>query len=198
MTRIRSAEFIRGVRVLEDLPNLNLPEIAIVGRSNVGKSSLLNRLTNSSGLARVSATPGRTQEINLFEIELQNPRVTLVLADLPGFGYSKFNKDQREDLAQLTVEYLQGRKELSLVFLLSDCRRLPEQDERAVQKVVFEAGKSLMVVLTKTDLLTKNQLNQQSRKVAEAYGLEAADLLITSKSDQGDTLWAAVKRLALA
>lgn len=195
---LHDAEFVAGADKLTALPGLKLPEIAFIGRSNVGKSTLINRLTRRKALARTSSTPGRTQEINLFKTRLvrpDNPPQEIVLVDLPGFGYARFAKSKREELSRLTVEYIHSRRELEAVCLLNDCRRFPEAEELAIRDLAFQSDRLLLVVLTKLDKLKKSQRKKQIEKIAASYHLEPADLVL-----EGEKLGASklIERVMLA
>jgi GTP-binding protein len=132
------------------------------GRSNIGKSSLLNALTNSRGLARTSSTPGRTQTINFF---LVDERIYFV--DLPGYGYAKVSKTARDSWGRMIETYLTGRKELKLALMLVDCRIPPTESDRMLKDWLDHHGIPNAVVLTKVDKLSKNQLNKALRTSAE-------------------------------
>jgi GTP-binding protein len=141
-------EFIWGTGDVNSLPPMTLPEIAFVGRSNAGKSSLINALTNRKTLARVSHTPGRTREINFFKLGGQ-----LMLVDLPGYGYAKASKEMAAQWQESIFAYLRGRASLRRVSLLIDARRgVGEQDEQ-VMKLLDDAAVSYGLVLTKIDKL---------------------------------------------
>jgi len=142
-------DFVWGTGDINSLPPQGVPEIAFVGRSNAGKSSLINALTNRKTLARVSHTPGRTREINFFKLGDR-----LMLADLPGYGYAKASKAMAAQWQALIFAYLRGRASLRRVVLLIDARRgVGEQDEQ-VMTLLDEAAVSYGVVLTKIDKLT--------------------------------------------
>jgi GTP-binding protein len=144
-----ACDFIWGTGDINSLPPMSLPEIAFVGRSNAGKSSLINALTNRKTLARVSHTPGRTREINFFKLG-----DGLMLADLPGYGYAKASKTMAAQWQELIFAYLRGRASLRRVVLLIDARRgVGEQDEQ-VMTLLDEAAVSYGLVLTKIDKLT--------------------------------------------
>jgi len=178
---LHDAEFVAGADSLKALPSLRLPEIAFIGRSNVGKSTLINRITRRKALARTSSTPGRTQEINLFQTRLTGHNIAsqeVVLVDLPGFGYAKFSKAKRETLSKLTVEYIHSREELQVVCLLNDCRRMPEAEELAIRDLAFKSDRLLIVVRTKLDKIKKNQRKEQIEKVATGYHLMVDDLVL--------------------
>ena len=146
-------EFVWGTGDIESLPPQQLPEIAFVGRSNVGKSSLINAITNRKSLARVSNTPGRTREINFFKLGDR-----LMLADLPGYGYAKASKAMAAEWQKLIFAYLRGRASLRRVALLIDARRGVLDLDREVMRLLDDAAVSFAIVLTKTDKLTPGQL----------------------------------------
>ena len=144
----REAEFIMGAAKIEQLPDQNLPEIAFAGRSNVGKSSLINALTNRKGLARASNEPGRTREVNFFMLD---QRVRLV--DLPGYGWARAGRGEKNKFQNLGRAYLRGRPNLKRVFLLIDSRHgLKSVDTEALDALDL-AAVSYQIVLTKADKL---------------------------------------------
>ena len=132
------------------------------GRSNIGKSSLLNALTNSRGLARTSSIPGRTQTINFFLVD-----ESVYFVDLPGYGYARVSKTERDSWKALIESYLSGRKELKLALMLVDCRIPPTESDRMLKEWLDYHGIPNAVVLTKTDKLSKNKLNQALRMSAQ-------------------------------
>jgi GTP-binding protein len=178
--KIVGAEFIAGASSIASLPESDLPEVAFVGRSNVGKSSLINRITSSRKLARTSSTPGRTQELNFFKAEIRTETSSsqFHLVDLPGFGYAKFSKKQREYLSRFTVEYLSQREQLVAVCLLNDCRRSPQEDEMAVREIAYQCDLHLLVVATKYDKLKQKEQQKCLKALSQAYGLEVSDIVI--------------------
>ena len=193
--KLQNASFVCGAPSLDFLPMHELPELALVGRSNVGKSSLLNRLCGNSKLARTSNTPGRTQELNLFQAQLPKaPRgkEMLGIVDLPGFGFAKLSHARRNQLSQLTVDYLQQREALRIVILLNDSKRLPEEDELAIQQLTASRDVALLVALTKCDRLKRLELAKQTELISRAYHLESNDLIITGDGLSLDPL---VKRI---
>ncbi len=143
---IRSAEFIQSARSLAECPAWDYPEFAFIGRSNVGKSSLINALANRRSLANVSGTPGKTREVNLF---LLNGQWSLV--DLPGYGYAKVSKLQKFAFTELAAEYLEGRANLRRVFILIDCRHPPQALDLDFSAWFAATGKPFSLVFTKTD-----------------------------------------------
>lgn len=153
-----SCDFIWGAASADDLPPQTLPEIAFVGRSNAGKSSLLNALTGRKALARVSNTPGRTRQINFFNLGGK-----IVLADLPGYGYAKASKSLADEWQHLIFAYLRGRPNLRRVAVLIDARRGAMDTDHQAMKLLDQAAVSYIVVLTKLD-----QLKQPERVKAES------------------------------
>lgn len=172
-----ACDFMLGVASLTQLPPAELPEVAFVGRSNVGKSSLINALTNRKILARVSHTPGRTQQLNFF---LLNERIHLV--DMPGYGYAKVSKSDRKAWNLLIKDYLRGRETLRCVFILIDSRHGLKDSDREMMKMLDEAAVPYRIVLTKTDkaknlgALKKSILTELKTHAAafnEVYGTSA-------------------------
>ncbi len=174
----KSCDFVLGAARLDHIPESRLPEIAFAGRSNVGKSSLVNALTGRKTLARVSNTPGRTREINFFRLGDR-----LMLADLPGYGFARASKAQSEQWAGLIFEYLRGRPNLRRVILLIDSRRGLLENDVEVMTLLDRAAVSYQLVLTKTDKLKPDELASISSRVAAAsrtHGAAHPDLIATS------------------
>ncbi len=141
-------DFVWGTGAIDSLPPQTLPEVAFVGRSNAGKSSLINALTGRNSLARVSDTPGRTREINFFKLAER-----LMLVDLPGYGYAKASKSLAAEWQRLIFAYLRGRANLRRVMLLIDARRGAMEIDRAVMELLDAAAVSYCLALTKIDKL---------------------------------------------
>jgi len=161
----RPAEFVLGVVDYAQLPEPALPEVAVAGRSNVGKSSLLNALVGRHGLARTSKTPGRTQELNFFRIGGE-----LMLVDLPGYGYAEAPKAKVEAWNRLIRDYLRGRPGLARVLLLVDARHGPKASDREIMELLGGSAVAFQLVLTKCDLPRRGEL---LRRIAEAEKLVA-------------------------
>jgi GTP-binding protein len=159
---ISAARFVKSARQPDDFPRDRRPEIVFCGRSNIGKSSLLNALTNSRGLARTSSSPGRTQLINFF---LVNERMYFV--DLPGYGYAKVPKAVKESWGQMIEGYLGNRPQLKLAILLVDSRMPPTESDILMKRWLDHYQIPNTVVLTKTDKISRNQLNQALRVGAQ-------------------------------
>ena len=148
--------FVLGAADLRQLPDGDRPEIAFAGRSNVGKSSLINALLSRKGLARASAEPGRTRELNYFDLG----EGALWLVDLPGFGYAKVSRTQAEKWMRLTRRYLQGRANLRRVFLLVDSRRSLMDTDLETMAMLDTAAVTYQIVLTKADKIKASALEQ--------------------------------------
>ena len=172
--------FVKGVVRVADLPQDGCAEVAFGGRSNVGKSSLINALTGQKSLARVSVTPGRTRELNYFTLGNDGQ---LLLVDMPGYGYARASKAEVKSWARLIRDYLKGRRELKRVFLLIDARHGLKESDREFTTLMDEAAVSYQGVLTKADKLKAAELAAvESRVAAELAKRPAAypHVIVTS------------------
>ena len=190
--------FVKGVVNIDALPKDGRPEIAFAGRSNVGKSSLINALTGRTSLARVSVTPGRTRELNYFSLGKDG---ALYLVDMPGYGYARASKAQVKGWTRLIGDYLKGRRELKRVFLLVDARHGIKPNDEETMKLLDEAAVSYQVVLTKADKPKASELAAIQEKVARDLAKHPAaypQVLTTSARMGGgiEELRAAVAALA--
>jgi GTP-binding protein len=173
---IRKLEFLGGMAAVGGWrPESTLPEIAFAGRSNVGKSSLLNRLVGRKSLARVSRTPGRTREINFFNV---NDR--FVLADLPGYGYARVSKEKKSEWRPLLEQYLAKTPQVAGVVQLLDIRREPSQDDVAMLDLLAELEMPTIVVLTKRDKLAKKEAAERAARIARDLELDADQIILFS------------------
>lgn len=199
---ITHAEFLFGVADMAKVPKQRRPEVALVGRSNVGKSSLINRLAQQK-IARVSGTPGATRQLNYYNLtgELSrgrsDSRFDLALVDMPGFGYAKLSKVEREQISRLVVTYLREREQARAVVLLNDCRRLPEEEERITQRLCAEEGLACIVVITKMDALKRSEQVRSIAGIAQAYNLEPGDILTTGTDTPTRALWERIVAVTL-
>ena len=155
----RDVTFMLSAVSLDTLPSARLPEICFAGRSNVGKSSLINALTNRKGLARASNTPGRTRELNYFNIDER-----LFVVDLPGYGYAKASKSDIAKWTKLTREFLFGRASLRRVFLLIDSRHGTKENDIELMNMLDETAVTYQIVLTKIDKIKKNEIDKVQTK----------------------------------
>lgn len=179
-----AAEFVGSFP--RDLPDLGLPEVAFAGRSNVGKSSALNKLVGTRKAARVSGRPGRTQAINLFRV---GGRV--VFADLPGYGFAKVPEAVREEWKGLIERYLANRPDLRMVVVLVDARRDPQDMDAQLIDALAEMEIPTLVLATKVDKLTRNERQKQLRAIVEGFDLpEDALVAFSSVTGEGaDEVW---------
>ncbi|MDA7949054.1 MAG: ribosome biogenesis GTP-binding protein YihA/YsxC [Hyphomicrobiaceae bacterium] len=174
----RPCTFLKGVVRVSELPDDSLPEVAFAGRSNVGKSSLLNALVGQKSLARTSNTPGRTREVNYF---LLDERIYLV--DLPGYGYARASKKEVAGWNQLIQDYLRGRASLRRVFLLIDARHGLKSSDEPTLALMDQAAVSYQVVLTKADKVKASELEKTVGRVSNALAKHPAaypELIVTS------------------
>ena len=178
---IRNVEFLGGMAERHGWrPESSLPEVAFAGRSNVGKSSLLNSLVRRKSFARVSRTPGRTREINFFRINN-----TFVLVDLPGYGYARVSKEKKAEWKPLIESYLRRTTQLRGIVLLLDIRREPSDDDRAMLDFLAEMGVPTIVALTKKDKLSKAAAVEQGADISRALML-ASEQVIPFSAQTGE------------
>jgi len=182
-------------------PREGLPEIAFLGRSNVGKSSLLNRLAGRRGLARTSATPGKTRLLHFFRLVVREDAApdasrdrTLLFVDLPGYGYAQVSKTERAQWKGFIEDYLDARPALRVAVLLQDVRRDPGDDETLLLAWLEQRGIASLVAITKADKLPPMQRAKRLREIERALGLPAGRVVATS-AEKGvgiDELWGAL------
>ena len=170
---------------LRDLSGDILPEIAFVGRSNVGKSSLINDLYRKHGLARTSSTPGKTQAINFF-----TANNTLAFVDLPGYGFAKVPKAIRKSWGPMVQDYLENRPSLKVILFLFDIRRVPGDDDRELLDWISLNKKSMILVITKVDKVKQNEKAANTRKILDGFGVEGLQYIhySTTKNVGRDSL----------
>lgn len=184
--KIKSAEFVTSAVKPAQYPAPEFPEIAFAGRSNVGKSSLINTLVNRKRLVKTSTTPGRTQLINFFIINAD-----LMMVDLPGYGYAKVPAAVKKQWGPMIETYLSGRPSLKAVVLLMDLRRTPGIEELAFMDWLQQYGVASVPVLTKADKLSKTEQIKQRKRIAEALERTVESLILFSaKTGMGrETIW---------
>ncbi|MBS0547967.1 MAG: YihA family ribosome biogenesis GTP-binding protein [Proteobacteria bacterium] len=171
-------EFVAGAATIESLPGIALPEVAFAGRSNVGKSSLVNALTGRRSIARTSSSPGHTRQINFFDLAGQ-----LYLVDLPGYGFAQVSRSMKETWQDLASAYLRGRPTLKRVCVLIDSRHGVKDSDRETMKSLDSAAVSYQIVLTKTDYLKKAEIPKAiaaAEAVARQHGAAHPQALPTS------------------
>ncbi|NBI99873.1 YihA family ribosome biogenesis GTP-binding protein [Lachnospiraceae bacterium] len=173
------------------LPENDKPEVAFAGKSNVGKSSLINALMNRKSYARISATPGKTQTINFYNI---NEEVYLV--DLPGYGYAKVSEKEKAQWGKLVERYLHGSSMLKAVFLLIDIRHVPSANDRMMYEWILDKGFQPIMILTKLDKLKRSQVQKQIKVVKEGLKLVPGTRVIpfSSVTKQGrEEIWEVIE-----
>lgn len=169
----KNAKFITSAANAKNYPVLKMdsgeemPEIAVAGRSNVGKSSLLNHLFDSSNLVKTSSVPGKTQLLNFFTVDGK-----LVFVDLPGYGYAKVPIETRKKWGPMIHDYLSKRPQLKLVLFLFDIRRLPNDEDRQLIDWAAQSEKAVILVLTKVDKVTRNEKMSNTKKILQALNCE--------------------------
>ena len=188
---VKSATFVKSATRPEHYPEPDRPEVAFAGRSNVGKSSLINRLVNRRRLVKTSSTPGRTQLINFFDVN-----GSLYLVDLPGYGYARVPVSVQRAWGPMIEAYLGGRPSLKTVVLIMDIRRVPRQEEVELCARFRSRTRALLPVLTKTDKLSRQQQQRQRLVAGEILCIDPGELILFSaKSGQGRAeLWQAIER----
>ena len=174
-------------------PKTRYPEVAFAGRSNVGKSSLINAMLNRKSLARISGTPGKTRTINFY-----NVNDNLYFVDLPGYGYARVSFDEKKKWSYMIEEYLEERETLKCVVLIVDIRHEPTSDDELMAEWIRSRGCSLIIAATKADKLTKNNINKSLTVISKKLKLRNQDILISfsSETKKGrDELWHIIENI---
>lgn len=188
---IRSLNLETVCGITSKLPDNQLPEIAFAGKSNVGKSSLINALMNRKSYARTSATPGKTQTINFYNINEE-----MYLVDLPGYGYAKVLEQEKIKWGQLIERYLHGSKQLKAVFLLIDIRHAPSANDKMMYHWIVEMGFHPIIIATKLDKIKRSQIQKQIKIVKQGLDLVPGTMVIpfSAETKQGrDEIWELVE-----
>jgi GTP-binding protein len=186
--KIVTAEFLKSAFKENDWPRDSMPEIAFLGRSNVGKSSLINSLLSVRGLARTSSTPGRTQSLNFFQINNQ-----FRFVDFPGFGYARVPKEIKSTWGEMATSYLAKRRQLVLSIHLVDSRHEPTKQDLQLHEWLGESGKPRLIVATKSDKLSNNELRKNLQHIARVLNDDSV-MAYSVKSGRGrEELWRAIK-----
>ena len=189
---IRSINLETVCGVTSTLPVNDKPEVAFAGKSNVGKSSLINALMNRKDYARTSATPGKTQTINFYNIN-----DGLYLVDLPGYGYARVSEKEKEQWGKMIERYLHGSEQLRAVFLLIDIRHEPSANDRMMYKWVVEQGYQPVIIATKLDKIKRSQVQKHVKMLKEGLSLIPGTKVIpfSSTTKQGrDEIWELIER----
>ena len=177
--------------ITSTLPDNKFPEIAFAGKSNVGKSSLINGLLNRKSLARTSATPGKTQTINFYNVNDE-----LYLVDLPGYGYAKVSEAEKVKWGQLIERYLHNSKQLKAVFLLIDIRHEPSANDRMMYDWIVDMGYNPIIIATKLDKIKRSQIQKQMKLIKTTLNLVPGTVIIpfSATTKQGrDEIWELVE-----
>ena len=188
---IRSLNLETVCGITSKLPENKLPEIAFAGKSNVGKSSLINVLMNRKSFARISGTPGKTQTINFYNINEE-----LYLVDLPGYGYAKVTEQEKEKWGRMIERYLHGSKQLQAIFLLVDIRHDPSANDRMMYQWVVEMGFHPIIIATKLDKIKRSQVQKQIKSIKQGLGLVPGTAVIpfSASTKQGrEEIWELVE-----
>jgi GTP-binding protein len=202
--QVVSAEFAKTATRPEEWPRGLVPELAFVGRSNVGKSSMLNALARRKGLARVSSTPGRTRALQFFDLAYRptpaaRPR-PVRFCDLPGYGYAQVSKAERDRWAAMIEDYLRDRDVLRAVVLIVDARHEPTESDHEALRFLRAAGRAVVVAATKIDKLAKTRRGAALRATEGALGLARGEAVPFSavEGTGTDALWARIAAIAEA
>ncbi|MBT4483162.1 MAG: YihA family ribosome biogenesis GTP-binding protein [Candidatus Latescibacteria bacterium] len=189
MARIPEITFFKAVYSLKDIPSTGLPEICMSGRSNVGKSSIINCLANQRNLAKISRTPGKTQSINYFIVD-----GTFYLVDLPGYGYAKISKSDKKKFSELVNTFLNERRELRGVIQLIDSRHGPVSGDYDMLRWLEMWGGSVLYVFTKSDKLSSNEKVKKMKMYEKEYGAENIVMFSALTGTGLETLWSWINR----
>jgi len=190
--KITSAEFIISAVGPDQFPEDALPEIALAGRSNVGKSSLINRMIQRKNLARTSAQPGKTQQLNYYRINDQ-----LYFVDFPGYGYARVSKVQRQKWGEIAEAYITKREPLKLLILIIDIRHEPSEDDKLMYEWLKHHGIRVCIVATKSDKIPRGKWDKHVKMIKQSLHADPADSVVLFSSETGngrEELWDVIMR----
>ena len=189
---VTKSDYVTSAVGKKQYPEESLPEIVFIGRSNVGKSSLINSLTRRKNLARTSQTPGKTQTINFYKVELKifaddaAIHKNFFLVDLPGYGYAKTGKNQRQNWAKFIDDYLINRREIKFVCQLIDIRHEPQESDKKMFAWLVEKNLPVLLVATKSDKISKTEQKKNLSAIKKILGVEENSLLpFSAKNNEG-------------
>ena len=189
--KINKAEILISGVSTEHYPKDKLPEIALAGRSNVGKSSFINRMIQRKSLVRTSSKPGKTQTLNFYKINQ-----AFYFVDVPGYGYAKVSKQERDKWGGMMEEYFQSRETLKVVVLITDIRHKPTKDDVQMYKYLKHFGLSVLIIATKLDKIPKNKRASHLKRSKETFNIDSDDHVIPFSSETGegkDAAWGLLK-----
>lgn len=192
---IRKIDLDAVAAVPSQYPEKGFPEVALAGRSNVGKSSLINSMVNRKAIARVSGTPGKTRTINFYNINDE-----LYLVDLPGYGYAKVSKGEKQKWGAMIEEYITNRENLKLFILLVDIRHEPTNDDKIMFQWMKATGSRSVVVATKADKISKNQMFKNIAVIKKSLQVEKYDMFIPFSSETRagrEELWEVIEKVCI-
>ena len=190
---IHNVNFIISAVNPKQYPPANVPELAFAGRSNVGKSSLINKLLNRKNLARVSQKPGKTATINFYDID-----GTVNFVDLPGYGFARVSKEEKKKWGNIIETYLNSRENLSQVILLVDSRHTPTEDDRTMMGFIRAVCERAVVIATKCDKLKKSEVEPRLYDIIKTLRLEGDDIIIPFSTVDGtgvEEFWSYVEEV---
>ncbi len=177
--KIKQSSFVTSAVLKEQYPEEMIPEIAFAGRSNVGKSSMINMLINRRGLAKTSSTPGKTQLVNFYDLDGK-----FRLVDLPGYGYARVSKSVKNEWGKIIDTYLSSRENLMEVLLLVDCRHKPTENDKEMYQWIKAYGYNGIVIATKSDKLSQSQLAKQLKVIRKELEMTPEAVLMTISSEK--------------
>lgn len=193
--KIKNSTFIIGAVSEQQYPNTGYPEIALCGRSNVGKSSLINKLISRKNIARTSSSPGKTQQLNYYLIEPEEDKFYFV--DLPGYGYARVSNAEREIWGQFIEKYLLDREECRLVLHVIDSRHAPTKDDVAMFQWLLYHERRVQVVATKIDKISRSKVDQHLLRIAKDFDIPKSEIIpVSSETGAGcEVLWEKIESI---